>query len=408
MKTVEDQFIMKKFRLTFALLILAGAVALTPSIAKAQAQTTNPPPQDEKQAEFERTWYDICFTKKEADKCYQLSKELIEKFPKSTYIENATKIVKNKDLNASYEKFSTALKAYYSGQQDATKLEQLFSAGEEFLKVQPDFQPVIGHMAIAGASGVLSQFYKNLDKVKGYVEKALAAFQSPTPPDKNLKPEEWTSLRELVLAKGNQYMGYYLIETKGDQQQAIDYLTKATQVKNKDGEGWKDPNNYYLRANIYTKQYTEVRAEYDKLPDDQKTGEAGKALLTKVNEIVDKIIPDYARVLATATKPEHKALSNAVKTDFDSFWKFRTDAPEKAAEYIKAFQADPTVAGPPIPVKADTGQNATAAPDATAGSTKLSTGSTTMAPGTKSTTATKNGNAKSTTKSKSKGKKPKR
>jgi tetratricopeptide (TPR) repeat protein len=408
MKTVEDQFIMKKFRLTFALLILAGAVALTPTIAKAQAQTTNPPPQDEKQAEFERTWYETCYKLKDAEKCYQLSKELIEKYPNSQYIKNATGNVKNQDVNKSYEKFASALKAYYTGQPDANKLEQLFTAGEEVLKVQPDQQFVIGHMALAGYNGVQGQFYKNLDKVKGYAEKALKAFESPTPPDKNLKPEEWTPLRELVQAQMNQFMAYYLIETKGDDQQAIEYLTKSTQVKNKDGAGWKDPNNYYLRANIYTKQYTEVRAEYDKLPDDQKTGEAGKALLTKVNEIVDKIIPDYARVLATATKPEHKALSNAVKTDFDSFWKFRTDAPEKAAEYIKAFQADPTVAGPPIPVKADTGQNATAAPDATAGSTKLSTGSTTMAPGTKSTTATKNGNGKSTTKSKSKGKKPKR
>ncbi len=399
MKTVEDQFMMKNYRLKFTLLILACAIAITPDIATAQ---------DDKQAEFERTWYDICFTKKEKDKCYTLSKELIEKFPKSTYIENAQKIVKNTDLNASFEKFSAALNAYYKGPQDANKLEQLFAAGEEFLKVQPDNQGVIAQMALAGHNGVFGQFYKNLDKVKGYVERALKAFESPTSPDKNMKPEEWTTLRELVQARGNQFMGYYLIETKGDDQQAIEYLTKATQVKGKEGDGWKDPNNYWMRTNIYLKQYNATRAEYDKLPDDQKTGEAGKALLTKVNEIIDKMIPDLARVLATTTKPDAKPLHDNAKPLFDQFWKFRTEAPEKAAEYLKAFQADPTVAGPPIPVKADTGQNASSAPDATATNTKLAAGSTSMAPGTKSTTPTKNGNAKSTTKSKSKSKKRKR
>jgi tetratricopeptide (TPR) repeat protein len=352
-KTVEDQFIMKKFRLTFAPLILAGVIALMPGAAKAQAQTTNPPQQDPKQVEFENTWYDACFKKKEADKCYQLSKELIDKFPNSTYVKDAKKIVANQDVTKSYEKFSAALQAYYSGQPDANKLEQLFAAGDEFLKIQPDYPPVIGHMALAGARGVLGEIYKDREKVKGYVEKALKAFESPTPPDKNLKPEEWTTLRELVQAKGNQYMGYYLSTTQGDEQQAIDYLTKATQVKNKDGEGWKDPNNYSLRASIYSKQYAKVQGEYEKLADDQKSGDAGKALLTQVNEIIDKIIPDYARVLATATKPETKPIYDSVKKEFDNLWKFRTNAPEKAAEYIKAFQADPTVAGPPIPVKAD-------------------------------------------------------
>lgn len=71
---------MKKLSLLIALTLLSGGIVLSPSTAKAQ---------DEKQAEFERVWYDTCYTKKDVEKCYQQSKELVEKYPSSTYIKNA-------------------------------------------------------------------------------------------------------------------------------------------------------------------------------------------------------------------------------------------------------------------------------------------------------------------------------
>jgi hypothetical protein len=358
---------MKKFSLLIALALLASGVTLSPSIVKAQ---------DDKKAEFERAWFESCQTKKD-DKCLPLSKELIEKYPDSTYVKYAKIKLDNDNLNKLSTKFQAALKDYYGGSPDAAKLETLFTSSEEYLKAQPGQQFVMGHMALAGASGAMGQVYKNLDKVKGYAETALKAFEPTTPPE-NWKPEEWNSLRELVLAQMNQFLGWRLIEIKGDSNEALDYLTKATQIKGKEGAGWKDPNNYWLRSQIYSNQYTELRKQYDALPDDAaKTGEVGKEILKKVNELLDtKLIPEYARVLATATKPEAKSLYDAAKPQFDAFWKYRTDAAEKADPYVKNYVADPTINTIPIPAKAESADSsgAPAAPAAGASNVKLSSG----------------------------------
>ncbi|MCI0524139.1 MAG: hypothetical protein L0Y75_02655 [Acidobacteria bacterium] len=377
---------MKKLSLLIALTLLSAGIALSPSTAKAQ---------DEKQAEFERVWYDTCYTKKDVEKCYQQSKELVEKYPKSTYVTNAQKNIKGYDQNKAWEKFQAALKAYYTPPQNDAKLENLFSAGDEYLKFDPNHHYVIGQVALAGASGAISQIYPKLDKVKSHAERALKAFESPTPPE-GWKPEEWSPLRDIVLAQMNQYLGWQTIETKGDQEQALSYLTKATQVKGKDGAGWKDPNNYWLRSTIYSSQYTELRKQYDAMPDDQKTGDAGKEILTKVNGLLDtKLIPEYARVLATATKPEAKGLNEAAKGQFDAFWDYRTAAMDKAADYVKNYSNDPTIAAVPIPVKVEAADNLNApdAPTAAASNVKLTAGGAPV-PGSQGGKASANGNGK--------------
>jgi len=373
---------MKKLSYIFAPVLLAGALALSPTTSNAQ---------DDKQTEFERNWYDICFTKKVADQCYQLSKELLDKYPNSQYKKYAQDRVRNTEIKETFDKYATAYKAYNSAPDDR-KLEQLFTAGEEYLKVQPDQQIVVAYLALAACDGV-SRGYTNLDKVKSYGERALKVVVSTTPPTET-KPEDWAALRDSIQAQVYQFFAYYLIEKKGSEQDAINYLTKATQIKAKDGAGWKDVNNYNLRAGIYQNQYTQLSAEYSKLTDEEKNGDVGKALLAKINELVDtKLIPDLARVIALATKPELKSIADEQRDNFDKFWKFRTDAPEKAAEYIKAFQPDPTVPGPAIPVKADANSNS-AAPVVGTTNTKLTSGS--SANSTKNGTKNGSSNNKST------------
>lgn len=386
---------MKKFRLSIAFALFASAIAFSP----VQAQD---------QAEFDRKWYDSCQTKKD-DQCIPLSKELLEKYPNSPYAKFAKQKIDAFVLNSAWEKFQNALKAYYSGP-DGNKLEQLFSAGDEFTKVEPDQQNpyhlfAVAQMALAGHGASLSQIYKNYDKVKGYAERAITVMAGATTPPEKFKAEYPTlvdPLRDLVPANMNQFLAYRLIESKGDQQQAIDYLTKATQVKGKDGAGWKDANNYWLRANIYREKYVELSAKYNALPDDQKTGDAGKEFIKQVNDVIDNhLLPDYGRVVATATKPELKDLREEAKKQFDSFWKYRTDAPEKAAEFLKAFDADPTVQAPTIPVKAETDSAATlTAPTAPTGGSnvKLSASGPGATPGGTKTNAANGGKATSTKK----------
>jgi tetratricopeptide (TPR) repeat protein len=391
---------MKKFSLLIALLPLAGLIALAPPAVNAQ---------DDAQVEFERAWYDTCYTKKDVEKCYQQSKELVEKFPnKSTYIDNAKRNIKSYERNKASEKFQEAFDAYYKQPpQDAAKLEAIFAAGDAFLQIESDKQSpshlfVLGRMALTGHQASVNKIYDKLDKVKDYVDRAMAAFESAQASERTKKDFDLfvVPLKDLVLANGNQFLGFRLIETKGDVEQALEYMAKATQVKGKDGAGWKDPRTYWLRSTIYSNQYAELKKPYDAMTDEQKVSDAGKEILKKVNELLDtKLIPEYARVLATATTPDTKPFYDAAKPQFDLLWKFRTDAPDKAADYVKGYAADPTIPSVPVPAKPEDASslNAPAAPAAT--NVKLQAGGPAGAPGGDGagakSTADKKGNLKS-------------
>lgn len=373
---------MKKFSLLIALMPLIVLFALAPSRANAQ---------DEAQAEFERGWYDTCYVKKDEEKCYQLSKELVDKYSnKSTYLPNAKSKIKLYEQNKALEKFQAAFDAYYKQQPlDVAKLEVLFAAGDAFLQIEPDRQApshlyVLGRMALAGHQASINRSYDKLDKVKGYVEQAMSAFESAQPSEKTRKDFDTfvVPLKDLVIANGNQFLGFRLIETKGDSDQALEYLAKAIQVKSKDGVGWKDPNNYWLRSTIYGDQYAELKKPYDAMDDTTKASDAGKAILKKVNELLDtKLIPEYARVLATATTPGAKPFYDAAKPQFDLLWKFRTDAPEKAADYIRNYAADPTIANVPIPAKPEDASSLNTPAAAAPANVKLQAGGPAVAPG---------------------------
>jgi hypothetical protein len=393
---------MKKYSPLIALTLLAGCLTLPTLTANAQQDQTT----------FERDWYDTCYQKKDVEKCYQQSKEMVDKYPKSTYFDSAGKNIKAYEQNKAWEKFQAALDAYYKQTpQDGAKLEALFTAGDGYLQVQPDQQNpshlfALGQMALAGHQAALGRIYDKLDKVKDYVERSMKAFESAQASEKTKKDFDLyvTPLKDLLLANGNQFLGFRLTEIKGDQDQAIDYLSKAILVKGND-VGWKDPINYWLRSIIYNNQYTDLRKQYDSLPDDAaKTGDAGKEILKKVNDLLDtKLIPEYARVLATATKPEAKNIYDSAKQPFDQLWEYRTGAKDKAADYIKNYASDPTVTSVPIPAKpADQGLSAPA-PTTGPANVKLQA----AAPGGKAA-ATTNGAKSAPAKSKAKPKSKKR
>lgn len=397
-----------KYSPLLALTLLAGCLALSPVRANAQDE-------QQKLDAFNREWYNTCYQTKPIDteKCYQQSKELLEKFASSQYATNAQKIIKTYEKNKVMEKFQGALAAY-SNAPDAGKLDQLFAAGDECLKgdkLEPALQQyVLGRVALAGTSGAMAELYKNLDKVKGYAEDALKAFDPAAPPE-GWKKEEWEPLREVLLAQMNQYLGWHFIMgTKSNADQGLNYLAKAVEMRCKDCAGWKDPNNYFLRSTVYSNQYSELRKPYDAMTNEQKTGPEGKEALKKISELLDtKLIPEYARVLATATKPEVKGIYDFAKSQFDSFWEFRTGAKDKAPDYVKNYEADPTIAPVPVPAKPDDPSNldAPAAPTPGSPNVKLQAAKPGVTPGGKAP-ANGNGSKSAPVKGKTKPKSRKR
>jgi hypothetical protein len=233
MKTLEDRF-MKNFMLITTLAMLTGAIALKPLNAQAQSTPAqNAPTQDPKQVEFLQTWHEAC-SKNDAEnveKCCQLSKELTDRYPdaEKQYID-AKKMIGKCALNKAEQKFTNALEAFYESAPEANKLDALFSAGDAYLEIDKDPQSpahilTVAQLALAGQRAVITGVYKNLDRVKTYAERSIQAIGAPNLPEKyktGYTEYNLFDVRDEVLANMNRYLGYYLIETKGDQPEAQD------------------------------------------------------------------------------------------------------------------------------------------------------------------------------------------
>src|SRR5499426_2126678 len=107
-KTVEDQF-MKNFILITTLAMLTGTIVLEPLNARAQSTPAqNAPAQDPKQIECLQTWHGACSKNdaENAEKCCQLSKELIDKYPgaEKQFIDFAKRVIDRCALNKARQK----------------------------------------------------------------------------------------------------------------------------------------------------------------------------------------------------------------------------------------------------------------------------------------------------------------
>jgi hypothetical protein len=387
---------MTKLSLSISRALLLGALLILPIAASAQA------PVDEKQAEFERQWYDTCYTKKDIPKCQEMSKTYASTYPNGTYIKNATGIVEAKITNDLWEQFKADLDAFYKGP-DLPKLNKLLGTGDALLPRNPGTYVVsfvTAQQALAGVNLSLAETFPERPKVLSYLDKGVTTYTSPNTPDaKGMDQAQWANFRDLIMASAHQLHGFHAIQTKAAPQVAIDHLTKATMVKSASNPniGWKDPNNYWLRSTVVYEEYAKLQKQYQALPDDQKTGDSGKEILKQINAVVDRLLADYARVMATATSSDTQELKNAAKGQFDPFWKYRTDAPEKAAAYLQSYVADPTIADVAVPAKVETAESAppSGPPTGAGGTVKLSAGGKPM-----SGTATNGGKATAAPKAK--------
>jgi len=350
---------MKKFCQFLVCALLAGAFAMSAAVYAQSPKFGS----EEEQKAYE-AYYNAVYVEKNKTKGYELAKAFVEKFPNS----EVASFAKGTIINKLGEDFQTALNSFYQGTPDTSKLQALLSIGDEYLRWQPDQVYVTAHMALGSSRAVLSTVSKDLNRSKSLAEKSLALMESPNPPA-NYPAELYGPLRESVLAQSNQFLGYYELEQPNpDLDRAIAFLTKSTLVKNKEGQGWKDPNNYWLRASAYQKKYSKLSNEYRALTDEQKSGEQGKALLEKINPLIDKMIDDYARVVAVAARSETaKPLHDAAKESLDQFWKYRySNLSNGQLDLIKHFEADPTVEAPArTPAAASPDMSAGAPPTAT-------------------------------------------
>ena len=315
--------------------------------AAAQAGLAQTNPQQEKAAqelsEAERMlyqrYYEAVQKQPGAESTCTLAQEFAQRFPQSQYAKYAQQTVSKCRL----ERFQKALNEYYAAP-DAAHLQTLVTASESVLQEQPEQIYLNAHLALALSRGAINGTYKDVERAKTLAERALKLVEAETVPA-GWKAEEYQALRQATQAQLNQFLAWQILQQETpDSERAIALLQQAIQIKSKEGFGWKDPNNYSLRASAYAKQYETLSAQYQALPDAEKTAESGKALLIQINALADRMIDDYARVVALATQPAQKPLQDAAREQLTQLWKYRHEGKaDGLEEYIKAFEKDPTV-----------------------------------------------------------------
>ncbi|HWQ32458.1 MAG TPA: hypothetical protein VNQ79_06210 [Blastocatellia bacterium] len=282
----------------------------------------------------------------------KLAKDFVAQYPNNANIKYVKGSI-SKYQGILLDAFNNSLRAY-SPSPDAAKLEKLIADGEKFLEEQPDHFGVITFMALSMSNGVLGGFYKDTAKTQTYVEKALKLAENPTPPE-GWKPEDYKKTVDTAVANLNFYLGYTALnQASPNLDDAEKYLARAAGVKSATpGEGWKDARVYWTRAEVSSKRYADLSRQYSALSEDDKRGDKGKVLLDQINPLIDKMIADYARVVAVATSPATKQFQDAARESLKTYWEYKYKKPDGMNELVKGFEADPTVEQtlPPAPAE---------------------------------------------------------
>lgn len=298
------------------------------------------------QQNAEQDFYRACYVGPHSPTCCVTAEALFKAFPTSSYAPYATKQAHLCALTERWEKFQAALRQHYSQVPTAESVEAIFAAGEAFLQLEPNYPEAVAPMTLAGTAASYGEFYRDRDRVKGYVERALQLFAAPTTPNReHMTQDRWAQFRELIQAYGNQYLGFYyhLSENPREQDLALDYLQKATQIKARAGTGWRDPNTYWFRSVIYLKRFEQARQQFAALPANQQAGSTGWTLQTQINLLADQLIADYARAVAVA-RAEHRAFQEKTRQQLEKFWKLRhNDNLAGLEETIARYRANPLV-----------------------------------------------------------------
>jgi len=232
--------------------------------------------------------------KQDPAKRLALGKEFLRRHPRSEH----TAEVESGNRSAALEIFNAASRAF-SANPDAASLGRLLAMGREILSQEPDRAvavQVTSQLALATARGMIGNFYSDLEQSRSYANQALKLLEDTTPPP-NLDAESYARLRANSLSVLYLSQGLYLLRQQNpDPEQAISFLNKAAELK--DGPSASDPNTYWLRAIANDLIYQKLVEEYRAIPKNRRFGKEGQSLCPKINPITNRLIDDYARVIA--------------------------------------------------------------------------------------------------------------
>ena len=245
------------------------------------------------------------FNEKNAARRLTLSKEFLQRFPRSSESARVAAEIRKAELEIFEESFRT-----FSDAPSAAGLEQVLTLGRDLLRRQPDRPTVVqvaSKLALATGRGMIGNFYSDLEQSRAFANRALELLESPAPPP-GLDQQTYNQLRTNNLSLIYQSLGLYLLrQPTPDAEQAISFLTKAAELKG--GPSASDPITYWLRALARDMTYQQLNADYSALPKTQRTGRQGQSLCARIETLFNQLFADYTQVLTLSGRTASSQLN---------------------------------------------------------------------------------------------------
>ncbi len=298
--------------------MMAICVSLVLLVGNALAQDGKPDPATEKKA------YDalqVCSKEPDLTKRLAMAKEALTAYPNSQYIPYFK------------QQITAARGGLFQQAMQENKPEVAFSIGSEVLEEEPDNLNFLLTLADYSARLAKAKNYSFADKGTEYAKKSIELINSGKGPA-GLPEDQWAKSKPTVLATLHQALGLYALNaTKEDE--ALAAFNEALK------HNCADPYTYIQISKIHNNQYQAAAEAYQKMTDEEKTSDAGKAALDKINPAADQLIETYAKVMAfTEGNKNYDGARNQIMPVLEGLYKFRHDGKtDGLAEFIQSQKA---------------------------------------------------------------------
>lgn len=199
-----------------------------------------------------------------------------------------------------------ALTAYVLG----NRPDEAFALAHEMLAKNPNDLAVLVRLTQLGADEARKRNRKFADTALQYGLKAIALLEADKQTENLGQLYQQTAI--LYLAAGNT-------------QEAKSRLDKATTLSP------RDPGNFALLGRVINADYVAQLKTYESMPEGKAKQEAAKQL----NDLLDKVIDNYAHAAALATgRAEYQTLLQQVIPDLTTYYKQRNDGSIKGLQQL--------------------------------------------------------------------------
>jgi tetratricopeptide (TPR) repeat protein len=300
---------MNKLSTLLAAACLIGSVSIAqPTSTFAQQTQPAAAAQDKPDPATERKAYDAlqaCSKETDCNKKIAMAKEMLGLYPKSTYVP----YMKEQITQARGCLFQEALQK--------ENWPQAFTVGDELLVELPENLNLLLSLSDVCSRLAKKNDYSYADKGTQYSKKSIELIDKGVVPN-GVKPEDWAAkLKSQYLGSLHQGLGLYALKAKKEDE-AFELFKKSAE------QDCTDPITYYLIAQIHSTKYDTFSAEYQALDAEKKTGDEGKAVLEKINGVVDQMLESYGKMLAVADgKANFDGLRSKVKPVMEDLFKYR-------------------------------------------------------------------------------------